>query len=164
MTSIKTNRLEIRRFTEADTEQYVNIMTKPEVYKYLASGTGISRENAIKSIANWESVCESGYGVFAVIEKSSGNVIGHCGIRPIADGRIELLYAYDPSVWGKGYATEAGKAVLDYGKENFTLTEIIAMSYPQNKGSVGVIKKLGFEYAGQEEHFGTMLELYTLKV
>ena len=163
MNIIITDRLEIRRFLEKDTERYVSIMTNPDVYRYLGSGSGVSEEGVVKLMDHFESIFEQGYGVFAVIEKASGEVIGHCGIRPIPDGRIELLYAYCPSAWGKGYATEAGKAVLAYGKENFNLNEIIAMSYPQNPGSIGVIKKLGFEPIGQEEHFGNMLEVYVLQ-
>ena len=164
MQIIQTERLEIRRFTEADTEPYADILTKPEVSQYLGAGNTIPRENAVRAVASWNSVRDSGYGVFAVVERASDKLIGHCGIRPIPDGRIELLYAYDPASWGKGYATEAGRAVLEYGKENFEFTELIAMSYPQNKGSIGVIKKLGFESIGQEEHFGKMLDVFILKV
>lgn len=163
MQSIFTDRLEIRRFTDADTEPYADIMTKPEVSRYLGAGNDIPRERALTSVQRWNSVCDSGYGVYAVVERSGGKLIGHCGIRPIPDGRIELLYAYDPCAWGKGYATEAGRAVLEYGKKNFEFTELIAMSYPQNAGSIGVIKKLGFEPVGQEEHFGKMLDVFVLR-
>ena len=162
MNKITTGRLEIRRFTEADTEAYVEMMTKPSVTQYLGSGKSCSKEDATKILSWYKSVWEEGYGIFAVVEQDSRNLIGYCGISQISDGRIELLYAYDPSSWGKGYATEAGEAVLAYGKEHFGVTEIIAMSYPQNIGSIGVIKKLGFKSAGQEEHFGKMLDVFIL--
>jgi len=152
----------IRRFSETDKEQYVEIMTNPEVTKYLGSGKGMTKEDALKLLTHFEAVWNDGYGVFAVIEIASGDVIGHCGVRLIDDGRIELLYAYTPTAWGKGYATEAGDAVLGYAKEKFIAKEIIAMSYPQNKGSIAVIKKLGFKNIGQEEHFGSLLEVFSL--
>jgi len=164
MHSISTERLELKRFKEINKEQYIDLITDPCVTKYLGSGNGITRERAPQLMDIFDATFEEGYGVFAVVEKASGDVIGHCGIRPIPDGRIELLYAYATSAWGKGYATEAGKAMLDYGKKNFKLDEIIAMSYPQNSGSIGVIKKLGFEHIGEEEHFEKMLELFVLKV
>jgi len=70
-------------------------MTNPEVYKYLGDGSGIDEEIAQKMVTFFSfSAC-----MFAVVEKASGDLIGHCGIRPIQDGRIELLYAYDPSAW-----------------------------------------------------------------
>lgn len=162
--SIVTNRLKIRRFLDADKEQYTEIMTNPYVTKYLGNGRCMTKENVEKLLSNFETVWNDGYGVFAVTETASGNVIGHCGIRPISDGRIEILYAYAPSAWGKGYATEAGNAVLAYAKDNFNLNEVIAMSYPQNKGSVAVIKKMGFKSIGQEEHFGNMLEVFSLDI
>ena len=160
MNSIMTERLEIRRFRQADKEQYAKIMTNPAVYKYLGSGEGLDEAGAHKLLTFFS----FSLGVFAVVEKKSGNLIGHCGIRPIQDGRIELLYAYDPSAWGKGYGTEAATAVLEYGKENFEIDELIAMAYPENPASIGIIKKLGFKSIGQEEHFGKMLEVYSLKM
>ena len=164
MNFITTERLEIRQFSEADTAEYVEIMTNPAVTKYLGTGKDMSEEDVKKSLSYYKSVWDKGYGVFAVKETESGNIIGHCGIRPINDGRIEILYAYTPDVWGKGYATEAGKAVIAYAKEHFNLKEVIAMSYPQNKASIAVIKKMGFENIGQEEHFGNHLEVFALRL
>jgi len=164
MKSIITERLELRCFVEADTEAYIEIMTKPTVTQYLGSGKDCSREDAIAAMARFEAVWDNGYGIFAVIEQARNKLIGYCGIRQIPDGRVELLYAYDPSSWGKGYATEAGEAVLTYARENFSLTKVIAMSYPQNVGSISVIKKLGFDSIGQEEHFGKMLEVFVLEI
>ena len=164
MNLITTSRLYLRRFTESDTEAYAEIMLNPSVTQYLGDGSNFSKENAAKVLARFESVWDAGYGIFAVIERASSKLIGYCGIRQIPDGRVELLYAYAPSVWGKGYATEAGKAVLDYAKKNFDIARIIAMSYPQNGGSIGVIKKLGFESIGQEEHFGKTLDVFSLDI
>jgi len=160
---LTTARLEIRRFADVDPEPYIEALTNPEVTKFLGTGKPMTREEVIRMISRFEAICDSGYGIYAVAKIASGKVIGHCGIRPIPDGRIELLYAYAESAWGKGYATEAGRAVLDYGLEHFAFDEIIAMAYPQNPGSIGVMKKLGFSRLGQEEHFGTMLEVYTLR-
>jgi len=167
MIPIKTQRLIIVRFTENDAKAYSKIMAKPEVTRYLASGKSWPKEQAEKmakeSISRWEDICEKGYGVFAVKEIESGQLIGHCGIKPLADGRLEFLYAYDTAAWGKGYATEAGHAILDYGRDNFGVKEIIGMAYPKNVGSIKVLKKLGFENIGEEEHFGNSLTVLSLK-
>ena len=160
MIPIITERLEIRRFKQADKEEYVKIITNPAVYKYLGDGKGVDREFVEKMLTFYS----FSLGIFAVVEKESGKLIGHCGIRPIQDGRIELLYAYDPSVWGKGYGTEAAKAVLEYGREHFEIDELIGMAYPENPGSIGIMKKLGFKSIGEEEHFGNMLEVFTLEM
>ena len=162
MDIITTDSLEIRHFIEADTAEYVDIMTNPTVTKYLGTGRDLTEEDVKKALSYYKALWNKGYGIFAVKEKTSGKIIGHCGIQPISDGRIEILFAYAPDAWGKGYATEAGKAVLAYAKEHFEVKEINAMSYPQNMASIAVINKLGFKGIGQEEHFGILLEVYAL--
>jgi ribosomal-protein-alanine N-acetyltransferase len=162
--TIITNRLELRQFRDEDMDSFISIMTNPVVTRYLGDGRLRSRDEVIKVAHSFfEKPWEAGYGIFVVIEKAGGNIIGYCGIRTIDDGRVELLYGYAPKAWGKGYGTEAAKAVLDYGKKNFSLTELMAIAYPENIGSISVIKKLGFDHVGQEEHFGKQLELFTLK-
>ena len=91
MNSIITNRLEIRKFHPKDKEAYVRIMTQSAVTKYLGSGTTMTEKNVENMLTSFQFSA----GIFAVVERASSNVIGYCGIRPIPDGRIELLYAYD---------------------------------------------------------------------
>ncbi|MCL2595338.1 MAG: GNAT family N-acetyltransferase [Promicromonosporaceae bacterium] len=161
---IATERLLLRRFTDADADAYAAILMKPEVTRYLGSGQGATGEGIAALREQFQAVWNDGYGVFAVVEQATGSLIGHCGIRPIPDGRIELLYAYDPATWGKGYATEAGRAALDYAREHFPVAEVIGMAYPQNHGSIAVLEKLGFQRIGTEQHFGHDLILLQLDV
>ena len=163
MNIITTSRLKLRPFLDTDIESYIKIMTNPAVTRYLGSGKEMTKPDVEKLLTEFKAVWDASYGVFAVFERVNGNLIGHCGIRAIPDGRVELLYAYDPTTWGKGYATEAGKAVLAYGEEHFSLTEVIGIAYPQNKGSVVVLEKLGFKHVGTEAHFGSELELLSRK-
>jgi len=162
---ITTERLELSKFQETDLQGYVNLITQSTVTQYLADGAEMTKEEATNRAPQlFNDPWEDGYGVFVVREKTNDEIIGYCGIRVLPDERIELLYAYDPSSWGKGYATEAGAAVLAYGKEHFDLTELIGIAYPENKGSIAVLKKLGFEFVGVEEYFGKALEVFVLKV
>ncbi|MCL2827791.1 MAG: GNAT family N-acetyltransferase [Oscillospiraceae bacterium] len=164
MDHIKTINLEIRRFRETDIEPYIQIMTNPAVTKYLADGRGNTAEGVKEMLARFEAVWdEQGFGVFAVVETANGNIIGHCGFLPMKDS-VELLYAFDASVWGKGYATEAGKAVLDYAKKQFDWAELHAITWPQNEASSAVLKKLGFSNAGQQEHFGVLMDELVLEL
>ncbi|MCL2528506.1 MAG: GNAT family N-acetyltransferase [Defluviitaleaceae bacterium] len=156
---ITTERLILRRFTKQDENDYADIMTKPSVYRYLGTGQGIPREHIGRFIDQLESTWGHGLGVYAVTERESGKLLGHCGVRGLSCGRKEILYAIDESAWGKGYTTEAAKAVL----QNHTARPLIAVSYPENSASVNVIKKLGFRSMGQEEMFGKMLETFILE-
>ncbi|MCL2360446.1 MAG: GNAT family N-acetyltransferase [Defluviitaleaceae bacterium] len=155
---INTERLTLRRFTPTDEQAYADIMTDPNVYRFLGTGQGLPREQIGRMIDSLNSTWGHGLGVYAVIEKDSGKLIGHCGVRGLPCGRKEILYAYCQSSWGKGYATEAAKAVL----ETHTARPLIAVSYPENPASIGVLTKLGFRHIGQEQMFGKTLESFVL--
>jgi len=156
--TLYTERLMLRRFTTADEQPYADIMANPNVYRYLGTGQGIPRENIGRMIESWEGTWGHGLGVYAVVERESGKLIGHCGVRGLPCGRKEILYAYCDTAWGKGYATEAAKAVL----QAHDTRPLVAVSYPENPASIGVIKKLGFRHVGQEMMFGKMLESFVL--
>ena len=155
---IKTERLILRHFTAEDEQAYADIMTTPNVYRYLGTGQGIPREQMGRFLQQWDMTFGHGLGVYAVVEQAGGKLIGHCGVRGLPCGRKEILYAYGEDAWGKGYATEAAKAVL----AAHDARPLIAVSYPENPGSIAVIKKLGFRHIGQEMMFGKMLESFVL--
>jgi len=170
---ITTDRLFLRKVQKEDIEPFADMYANPIVTRYLGDGSVYDREDTIakrtEALNKPSPVWESGFGVFSVLDKGTNQYLGYCGIRKIPDGRVELLYGYDTHAWGKGYATEAARAVLSYGKEHFAFgaengTKIIAMSYPQNTGSLRVIEKLGFKPIGKEEHFGKMLDVFEMDI
>ena len=161
---LETKRLILRKLEISDGDDLVMILTNPNVYRYLGGGQGITEERA----RQWPSIfnqrwLDNGYGVFGVVEKNSNKLIGYCGFAPMKDGQ-ELLYGYCQAVWGKGYATEAGQAVLEYARINFDFdwSKIYAISWPQNKGSINLLTKLGFKHIGQAEYFDIMMEEFQL--
>jgi len=156
---ITTERLILRKFTPSDEQAYADVMMSPNVYRYLGTGQAIPRESITRFITLWNSTFGHGLGVYAVVEQLSGKLIGHCGVRGLPCGRKEILYAFDENAWGKGYATEAARAVL----QNHTMRPLIAVSYPENPNSINVIKKLGFRYVGQEEMFDRVLDSFVLE-
>jgi len=156
---INTQRLFLRKFVPQDEQAYADIMTNPNVYRYLGTGQAAPKESIARSIMLWNSTFGHGLGVYAVVEQSSGKLIGHCGVRGLPCGRKEILYAICESVWSKGYTTEAAKAVL----QNHSVRPLIAVSYPENTASINVIRKLGFCHIGQEEMFEKTLESFVLQ-
>jgi len=157
---METERLILRRFSRDDQDAHAQMWTQPEFYKFLFDGKGITEQQARNMVIDYAFK----RGMFAVVEKSSGKLIGNCGIVPIRDGRIELDYAYDPHFWGKGYATEAARAVLELAKADPEVDSLIAMAFPKNTASINVFKKLGFRRLDQETHFGSVLEVWTIEL
>jgi RimJ/RimL family protein N-acetyltransferase len=117
------------------------------VRRYLWDGVVIAREQAVaivvESIASFE---QRGFG-FWVIESGEA-FVGFTGLRAIPDAEdIELYYGLDPGHWGRGYATEASRAVLQYGFDVVGLDPIWIRTDGPNLASVEVMKRLGAEYA-----------------
>lgn len=164
---IETARLLLRPFQAEDLPAYAAIRAKPEVIRHLPGGEARAAEA-------W-TVAERVIALFtapdrrplpwAVVEKSSGLLIGHLGLRRLdeMDGAVELLYALDSAAWGKGYATEGGRAALDHGFETLKLDRIIGLALPENRASQRVLAKLGMSRAPDPiQAFGLTLTLYEL--
>lgn len=92
--------------------------------------------------------------VWAIREKESGRVVGSIGLEP--DRRREdvaskeMGYSLGKAFWGKGYMTEAAKAVIDYAFTEEPLVVLAICTGPQNKRSQRVIEKCGFQYEGMQ--------------
>jgi RimJ/RimL family protein N-acetyltransferase len=88
---------------------------------------------------------------FAITLKSTGQLIGNCGVRRNSAEAYEgdMGYELDPNYWGKGYATEAARAVLHFGFSNMGLHRICASCIAENTGSAHVLEKLGMQQEGR---------------
>ena len=84
---------------------------------------------------------------FAVTLKSTGQLIGSCGVRRDSVEAFEgdMGYEFDPEHWGKGYATEAARAVLHFGFSHMRLHRISAACVADTTGSAHVLEKLGMQ-------------------
>ena len=91
------------------------------------------------------------YGLWMAFEKGQDKLIGFTGFWPFFDPpQIQLIYGLSPDVWGKGYATEMGKAMIEYGFERHGYSEIIAATDPPNEASVRVMERLGMIFWKRE--------------
>jgi ribosomal-protein-alanine N-acetyltransferase len=106
-----------------------------------------------------------------VFELDTSAFIGCCGLQPYRPEEkiCALGYHLLPAYWGKGYATEAARAVLDYARTKLALQAIFAGHHPDHNASRHVLLKLGFEQIGDEFypptglfHSGYMLQLANL--
>jgi RimJ/RimL family protein N-acetyltransferase len=150
---LETNRLTLRTWTLTDTVDLFEICRDDEVMKYVGTGKGYKSPAEAVEFLNWAIAYqkENGFCRWAVLEKSSGEIIGSCGFaRPHATEEIELGYLFARKTWGKGFATEAAGACLRFGFENFGFREIIALTDLENTASQKVLEKIGFIKRGIE--------------
>lgn len=93
----------------------------------------------------------AGYSFWAVVDRRTGAIVGEAGLIPLGGTGpdIELGYAFGAAFWGRGIATEAGRAVLDEAFGPLGLTRVVAVTRPDNLASQHVLTKLGFIPAGR---------------
>jgi len=106
-----------------------------------------------------------GFGKWAVIFKESGELIGYCGIavEQIENkDEKEIGFRLDPKFWGKGLATEAAAAALQYGFERLKLPHIFGIAERANIASVRVLEKLGMRYEKETIFHKVKMDVYRI--
>lgn len=144
----------LRELTNEDEENLLELDSDPEVMRYLTLGTPSTREEIKAALVRVHDlfVKHNGrFGLWAAIEKDSGKFMGWFLFRPDKEqpdntDRIELGYRLRKEFWGKGFATEGSRALLQKGFDEFKIPEIYAMAMKRNTSSWNVMKKLGMTY------------------
>lgn len=163
--SKETERLILRRMTLDDVVPVFRTTGDPEVMRYYSSGPDatleIARSRVQEVVDHWE---KYGYGDWVVIEKSTNAIIGYSGLL-FADylQAMTLGYGFERASWGKGFATEAAKAVIHEAFTVVNLPRLIATVDPRNLASMHVLRKCGFVYAHDTTHNGLPRHVYKLK-
>jgi len=162
MNPIKTERLTLRMFREADLDDYAEICADAEVMRFLGEGRPLSRADAWRQMAmilgHWQL---RGYGPWAVEERESGRIIGRIGFfNPEGWPGFELGWVLGTAWHGRGYATEGAKAALRYAFEVMNREKIISLIQPANTASIRVAVRLGECLEGESEVFGKKVLIY----
>jgi shikimate kinase/RimJ/RimL family protein N-acetyltransferase len=146
---LETDRLLLRRFMESDVDNLVELDGDPRVMRYLNGGKPTPREKIRNKILpgilrDYDRV--AGYGTWAAVEKATGRFLGWFELRAPEGGRgaeAELGYRLRVSAWGKGYATEGARALIDKGFTELGLRRIYAETMAVNTASRRVLRKAG---------------------
>ena len=148
---LETERLVIRPWTPEDRAAFLTMAHDREVMRYVHGGEPYSdpevdaffaRQSA--HLANHD-VCMG-----ALVEKASGRVIGVAGTQPLGTtGDFEIGWWLAREVWGRGYATEAGRAAMEHVLYTLQHPRVRAIIDPGNAASVAVVTRLGMEYDGR---------------
>jgi RimJ/RimL family protein N-acetyltransferase len=144
--TIDSERLHLRPFRDADIDAYAGMCADPEVMRYLsATGEPLTRADAWRQMAmfagHWQL---RGFGMWAVEERSSGELVGRVGLHyPEGWPDRELGWALRRESWGGGLATEAARAAARYAFEELRWTHVISLILPGNERSKRVAERLG---------------------
>lgn len=143
----ESERLCYRNFEEGDATFFYELNLDAEVMRYTGDDAFESVESARKFVRDYKHYDEYGYGRWSVIRKADHQIIGWCGLKyhPEED-YIDLGYRFAREEWGQGYATESGNACLQYGKETYSINEVVGRTAALNTASIRVLEKLGFSF------------------
>ena len=160
--AFETDRLLLRMFRSDDAEAYHAICSDPEVMEFLGDGKRLSRLEAWRQMAvmlgHWQL---RGYGSWALPEKSTGRLAGRVGfINPDTWPELEIGWALGRESWGRGYATEAARAALEYGRKAFGFGRVMSLIDERNVRSRGVAVRLGAVREREIQFLGKTLSMY----
>jgi [ribosomal protein S5]-alanine N-acetyltransferase len=142
---LETPRLRLREFVPQDVDTLLAVLGDPVAMQYYPAA--FDRRGVEEWIERNRSRYESdGYGLWAMLLKNSGELIGDCGcfLRDVA-GRdeIEIGYHVRRDLWGNGYATEAAQACMQYAFTKLGVDCVISLIRPENVQSIRVAEKNG---------------------
>lgn len=150
---LETERLILRRFTRDDVDNLVELDSDPDVMRYITGGKPTPRETIEDDfLPAFLAYYERGdrYGFWATIEKSNGKFIGWFHFRPPRDSIdpdvAELGYRLRQDAWGKGYATEGSRALIDKGFRELGVRRVTAYTFEKHHASQRVMEKAGLTF------------------
>jgi RimJ/RimL family protein N-acetyltransferase len=144
---IETPRLRLRRWRWSDAEHLAALNGDPDVMRFIGSGDVLDRAQSDGLLARFEREWdERGFSLWAV--EDAAGFVGFCGLTvptflPSVLPAVEVGWRLRRSAWGRGYATEAAAAALEWGFERLEAGEIVAIVHPENERSLRVAAKLG---------------------
>ena len=152
MSAIETERLQLRKLVLADAAFILKLVNQPGWLENI----GDKQVNNLTDAENYlsqgplKSYREYGFGFYLVVLKHTQESTGICGLikRECFDAP-DIGYAISAEFWGKGYATEAAKAVLEYSQNELKLNQIYGVTSLSNESSKQVLRKVGLTEEGK---------------
>ena len=161
---VETERLILRHLTAHDVDAILAVIGHVEAMKYYPKT--FSRDDAGQWVTrNQERYRNDGYGLFAVVLKSDGEVIGDCGlVRQEVEGEtlLEVGYHLRRDQWGHGYATEAARACMTYAFGNLRAEKIVSLIRAENLPSRHVAERNGMKVERQVMFHGLSHLMYAI--
>ncbi|MEP6900148.1 MAG: GNAT family N-acetyltransferase [Actinomycetota bacterium] len=163
---IETERLLLRTYKSDEMERVYELSSDRDVTRHFPPYFKLDKEDVLASLPRrlyrWKT---QGFGQLGVFDKYSENLIGYSGFQYLDNTEIvEIYYGFFKMHWGKGFATEAARALLRFGFEQVKLSRIAAVTHPENIQSQKVLQKIGFKNGKLTEFYNVKAVYFELKV
>src|SRR5262249_34924271 len=149
MRVLETDRLALDKLSLEDAGFILELLNEPSFLRNIGDKGVRTLDDARDYLLNGPiaSYERFGFGLYLTRLKESGVPIGICGLlkrETLQD--VDVGFAFLPKYWANGYATESAAAVLQHGKSAFGFHRIVAITSPDNHGSIRVLEKIGFRF------------------
>ena len=181
MPDLATDRLLLRRYTEADAPFLLDLHSRPDVQRWLGSGqVQTDPAQAVARAARYAALDHPVRGVWAIADRDGGALLGTLLLKdlpastdPLADddpaprdapdeGETEIGWHLHPDAWGRGIATEAARRVLAHAADG-GLARLLAVTNPANAASQAVARRIGMRGVGRARaYYDAECELFRI--
>jgi RimJ/RimL family protein N-acetyltransferase len=162
---LETPRLVLRLFAPEDVEALAGVLSDPIAMRFYPRP--FSRPEVEQWIErNRQRYKDDGHGLWAIVVKQTGAMIGDCGlVLQEVDGEQlpEVAYHVRRDHWCRGYATEAARACMQFAFETLKANRIISLIKPQNQPSWRVAEKNGLKVWKQVVRWGDLHLVYSMR-
>jgi len=146
---LETDRLVLRLISTDDAEFFLRLLNEPSFLRFIGDKKVRSLEDAHNYILNGplQSYQRFGFGLYLVELKTTSVPIGICGLlkRDTLDD-VDIGFAFLPEFWARGYGFESARALMAHERDAKGLKRILAITSPDNVGSVALLEKLGLKF------------------
>lgn len=162
---VMTERLHLRAWNPERTAALAVLQADPEVMRYIGAGP-VTAERTVELVDEWSARWEQdGFSVWAVCDRATGTCIGRAGVTRHPHWEIpEVGWLLARRSWGRGLATEGGRASMRFAFETIGLDRVISVCRPENHRSENVMRKLGMRHDRDTTHpkLGFPIRIYSI--
>jgi [ribosomal protein S5]-alanine N-acetyltransferase len=162
---LETKRLTLREMNLDDVDDLLGVLSNPESMKFYSKPFD-RRMTQMWIERNIQRYAQHGFGLWAIILKESGKLIGDCGlVVQEVDGveEIEIGYHIHRDLWRQGFATEAAQVCCDYGFNHLEFDKLVSLINPANMASRRVAEKIGMRMLKEMEWRDQPICIYAVK-
>jgi len=161
--ALETLRLNFRELTASDVVNLQKIFSDPVAMEFYPS-TKSEAETLEWIDWNIQSYQENGFGLWALIDKSTGVFVGQAGLilQKNVDGadETEIAYLLERKYWGNGFAIEAASRCRDLAFSRFECDRVISLIDPKNNPSIRVAERIGMVLEKNVQRWGKAVDVY----
>jgi RimJ/RimL family protein N-acetyltransferase len=167
---LETGRLILRSWREEDAEAALGVYGESGVARWLSPAMDRVPDVDAMRVVLQQWIAEdarlvSPAGRWAVQRREDDRVVGGAVLLPLPPGNedLEMGWQLNPQVWGRGYASEAGRAIAGWAFAE-GLDEVLAVARPTNARAAATARRIGMEWAGEtDKYYGLRLQVFRLR-